>query len=109
MNFITISEEAYIEFKSFLEANDIKDLSIRINYAGSACSGPVFNISPETAKDGDILEKINDITFISDKDVIDEFGGFVLLSTEENDGRGMSLRPLLEPEGSGCGTCAGCH
>ena len=45
MKTVTISEEAYNEFKSFLEENKITDFNIRINFAGFACSGPIFNIS----------------------------------------------------------------
>lgn len=34
MNFITISSEAYNEFKEFLTENEVKDFNIRINLAG---------------------------------------------------------------------------
>ena len=44
-----------------------------------------------------------------EKSLIDEFGGFIILSTEENEGRGLSLKPVIAPEG-GCGSCGGgCH
>ena len=109
MKLIDITEDAYKEFKNFLDENEIKEYNIRINFAGNSCSGPAFNISVDSAKENDIVEKVNDITFFSDKDITDEFGGFVLLSTEENNGRGMSLRPLIEPEGGGCSSCPGCH
>jgi HesB-like selenoprotein len=109
MKLIDITEDAYKEFKNFLDENDIKEYNIRINFAGNSCSGPAFNISVDSAKEDDIVEKVNDITFVTDKDITNEFGGFVLLSTEENSGRGMSLRPLIEPEGGGCSSCPGCH
>lgn len=32
-----------------------------------------------------------------------------ILSSEENDGMGLSLRPLLESEGGCGGGCSGCH
>lgn len=108
MNTVNISEEAYGEFRTFLQSNDINDFNIRINFAGNSCSGPVFNISVDAPKDGDVVEKVNDITFIAEKDIVEEFGGFILLSTEENDGRGLSLRPVIESEG-GCSSCPGCH
>ncbi|WP_139905059.1 HesB-like protein [Clostridium thermarum] len=109
MKLIDITEEAYKEFKNFLDENEIKEYNIRINFAGNSCSGPAFNISVDTPKEGDVVEKVKDITFMTEKDITDEFGGFVLLSTEENNGRGMSLRPLIEPEGGGCSSCPGCH
>lgn len=108
MNKITLSEEAYNEFKAFLDENKVEGYNIRINLAGFGCSGPVFNITVDEAKETDLVEKINDITFFAEKSLIDEYGGFIILSTEENDGRGLSLRPVIQPEG-GCGTCGGCH
>lgn len=109
MDKILISEEAYKEFKEFLDENEVDNYSIRINLAGFGCSGPAFNISVDEAKEGDITQKVNDIVFVVEEKLIDEFGGFKLLSTEENEGRGLSLRPVIEVEG-GCGSCGGgCH
>ncbi|AOR24500.1 HesB-like protein [Clostridium taeniosporum] len=109
MKNITISEEAYNEFKGFLDENNITDFNIRINFAGASCSGPIFNISVSEATDTDIVEKINDISFIMEKTLIDEFGGFIILSTNENEGRGLTLKPVIAPEGGCGGSCSGCH
>lgn len=108
MQKIILTDEAYEEFKGFLDENKIDNYTIRVNHAGSSCSGPVFNISVEEPKEDDIIEQINDIKFLFRPEVIDEFGVFTILSSEENDFRGLSLRPLLEPEG-GCAGCSGCH
>ncbi|MDU5106273.1 MULTISPECIES: HesB-like protein [unclassified Clostridium] len=109
MDKILISEEAYQEFKGFLDENEVDNYSIRINLAGFGCSGPAFNISVDDAKDGDLTQKVNDIVFVVEEKLVDEFGGFRLLSTDENEGRGLSLKPLIEVEG-GCGSCGGgCH
>lgn len=109
MDKILISEEAYKEFKGFLDENEVDNYSIRINLAGFGCSGPAFNISVDDAKDGDLTQKVNDIVFVVEEKLVDEFGGFRLLSTDENEGRGLSLKPLIEVEG-GCGSCGGgCH
>ena len=109
MNKFLVSEEAYKEFKEFLDENKVESYNIRINLGGYACSGPVFNISVSEATDADVTEVVNDITFIMEKSLVDEFGGFRLLSSEENGGRGLSLKPVIEVEG-GCGSCGGgCH
>lgn len=109
MDKILISEEAYQEFKGFLDENEVDNYSIRINLAGFGCSGPAFNISVDDVKDGDLTQKVNDIVFVVEEKLVDEFGGFRLLSTDENEGRGLSLKPLIEVEG-GCGSCGGgCH
>lgn len=109
MKNMTINEEAYKEFKEFLDENKVESYNIRINLGGFACSGPVFNISVSEPTDADVTEVVNDITFIMEKSLIDEFGGFIILSSEENEGRGLSLKPVIAPEG-GCGSCGGgCH
>lgn len=110
MKNITISEEAIKEFKDFLEENKVEAYNIRINLGGFACSGPVFNISVSDATDGDVTEVVDGITFIMEKSLVDEFGGFIILSSEENNGRGLTLKPVIAPEGGGCGSCGGgCH
>ena len=90
MDKILISEEAYKEFKGFLDENEVENYSIRINLAGFGCSGPAFNISVDDVKEGDLTQKVQDITFVVEEKLVDEFGGFKLLSTEENEGRGLS-------------------
>lgn len=110
MKFITISEEAVTEFKSFLAENNIDKFNIRINLAGFGCSGPAFNITVEDPTDEDAVETVSDVNFIAKKELIEEFGGFIILSTEENEGMGLSLRPVIQPEGGGCSGChGGCH
>lgn len=109
MKNLTINEQAYNEFKEFLVENKVESFNIRINLAGMACSGPVFNITVDEATDDDATEVVNDITFVMEKRLIDEFGGFMILSSEENNGNGLTLRPVIQPEG-GCGSCGGgCH
>lgn len=109
MSKITLSKEAYTEFKSFLDENGIEEYNVRINLAGFGCSGPAFNISVSEPTDADLVEKVEEINFIAEKSLVDEFGGFIILSTEENEGRGLSLKPVIASEG-GCGSCGGgCH
>lgn len=110
MKFITISDEAYNEFKDFLVQNEVKDFNIRINLAGVGWGGPVFNIVLDEQSESDLLEKIADINFIAKKELIDEYGGFTILSSEENGSRGLTLKPNNSPESDGCGSCGGgCH
>lgn len=108
MEKVILSNEAYEEFKSFLDENNVEKYSIRINFAGSGCSGPSFGITVGDKEEDDIVEQVKDITFLIKPDIIEEFGVMTIISTEENDGRGLSLRPLIEPVG-GCGGCTGCH
>ncbi|HEY5525676.1 MAG TPA: HesB-like protein [Clostridium sp.] len=110
MKNVTMSEDAYKEFKAFLDESKVESYNIRINLAGQSCSGPAFNISVSEVKEEDVTEVINDITFITEKTLIDEFGGFLILSEEENEGKGLSLKPVIQSDDSGCGSCGGgCH
>lgn len=109
MKKITISDEAYNEFKKFLDDSKVESYNIRINLAGVGCSGAIFNISVSEVRDGDIVEEVKDINFIVEEGLIKEYGGFTIVSSEENEGRGLSLRPVIKAEG-GCSSCGGgCH
>lgn len=44
MNKITLSEEAYNEFKAFLDENKVEGYNIRINLAGFGCSDYMYLI-----------------------------------------------------------------
>ena len=109
MNKITISDDAYNEFIEFLKENKVETYNIRINFSGYACSGAVFNISISELRNGDVSEQVKDINFIIENELIDEFGGFKIISSAENEGKGLSLKPLLAGSGGGCSTCGGCQ
>ena len=71
----------------------------------SGCSGPAFNITVDDAQRRRYCWK-EDIHFCSRREVNRWIRWFQLLSTEENDGRGLSLKTVIEADG-GCGTCGG--
>ena len=39
------------------------------------------------------------------ENLINQFGGFKILSNDENEGRGLSLKPVIAPAG-GCASCS---
>ena len=94
MNFVTISNETFNEFKKLLSDNDI------------GCGGPTFNIVIDEKKENDISCTIEDITFIISNELHDKFGDFVIEGTAENN-KGLVLRPINKPSGGGCGSCGG--
>lgn len=108
MENLIMSEEAYNEFKDFLDENKIDNYNIRIEFAGAGCSGPSFNIAVSDKEEDDLVTKVGEINFLIKPEIVDEYGIFTILSTEENEGRGLSLRPIVEPV-SGCAGCSGCH
>lgn len=108
MSILKMSEVAYNDFKELLDQNNVENYVIRINLAGMGWGGPVFNIVLDEQKDTDVVEKINDITFLVDKNLVADFEGFEITCTAEN-GRGLSLEPLKKTDGGGCGSCgSGC-
>lgn len=111
MALINISDSAYQEFVDLLKANDITETTVRIALAGMGCSGPRFGLMVDEQTDADVTEKVKDLTFVIQKEMIDEYEGFNILSDEENGGGGMSLRPMkLDESQMGCSTCGGgCH
>jgi HesB-like selenoprotein len=114
MKNIFISDIAYEEFKNLLDENNVESYNIRINISEYTCSGPIFNIMVDNATPNDNTEVINDITFIVEKSILAEYGGFIIVSNEENNGNGVGLKPVVLPS-SGCsggecgsGCCGGC-
>ena len=107
MSHIQISEEAYEEFKGFLTQNSVENYNLRVSYLGRNCSGPTFNIDISEPKATDIREEVKDIKFYIEEKIINEYGGFIVLSNNENEGKGLELKPVKDPL-SGCKMCAGC-
>lgn len=108
MAMINISDEAYKEFRDLLLANDIKETTVRIALAGFGCSGPRFGLMVDEATENDTSEVVKELTFVVDKELVEEYEGFNILSDEENGGGGMSLRPQkLDESAMGCASCGG--
>jgi len=108
MKNIFIDDEAYKEFKDLLDENNVESYNIRINIDGYSCKGPIFNIMVSDASPDDEVEVINDISFIVEKSILEKFGGFIIVSSEENNGHGVGLKPVVQPS-SNCDSCGGCH
>nr|WP_312576843.1 HesB-like protein [Sedimentibacter sp.] len=108
MKNIFISDVAYKEFKELLDENNVESYNIRINISEYTCGGPIFDIMVSDANSDDDTEVINDITFIVEKSILSEYGGFIIVSNEENNGNGVGLKPVVLPS-TGCGNgCSGC-
>ncbi len=114
MNKMTMSNEAYNEFINFLNDNNVSERSMRVHFVGMSCHGAAFNISVDETKEDDVIATVKDLTFVMEPSLIDKFGGFIFLSSEENEDHGLSLKPLLTPiieedgcDGSCCSSCGG--
>ena len=110
---IYINDTAYKEFKELLDEANVESYNIRIDLDRYGCNGPMFGVYVSEATENDDVDTINDINFIVDKKINEEFGGFIIASSEENDGHGVGLKPIVQPssgsEDGGCGGgCSGC-
>ena len=107
MAVVNMSEIAYAEFKELLTTNNIDAKVIRVNLAGMGCSGPAFNLVLDEVKENDAVSPIKDIIFIVDKDLVNQYGSFTLVSGSENGREGFSIETEIQPEGGGCAGCGG--
>lgn len=105
---IFIDDTAYKEFKELLDNANVESYNVRIALDRVGCSGPIFGVCIDEANDDDDIEIINEITFISEKSLIGEYGGFIIVSSEENNGKGVGMKPIVTPS-KGCDSeCGGC-
>lgn len=102
-----MSSLAIAEFKKLLEENNIKEKSVRINLAGMGCSGPQFNIVVDVKNDNDEVILKEDLTFLINKEVLSQFGGFTFKCAQENGIDGFSLEPYVKISGGCGGSCGG--
>lgn len=122
MKNIFIDETAYIEFKELLDESNVESYNIRISLSHYTRRGPIFDVTVDEANEDDEIEKVNDITFIVNRSVLAEFGGFIIVSSKENNGNGVGLKPVVSPDvdfdsacnsgcggNDGCGGCSGCN
>lgn len=110
MKNIFIDKEAYDEFKALLDESNVDSYNIRISISHYTRRGPIFDITVDTANEEDDIEVIDDITFIVEKSIISKYGGFIIVSSKENNGDGVGLKPVVLPaeDNSGCDGCSGC-
>ena len=81
--------------------------SVRIYFAGVACSGPSFGLALDEQTDKDLFFEVGGINFIMSKDEYLEYGDIVIEDTEF----GFRVIPekLLNVPHSCSGCSGGCH
>jgi len=105
---IFIDDTAYKEFKQLLDDANAKSYSVRIAIDQVGCRGPIFGVYLDEPGENDDVQLVKEITFICEKSIIKEFGGFIFVSSEENGGMGVGMKPVVNPA-SGCDSCSGCN
>lgn len=59
-------------------------------------------------KDGDVKEKIDDLTFVVEQDLVNLFGGFTVKSFRSGEVIRLMITPDKQMEGGGCSSCTTC-
>lgn len=108
MSIVKISDKATVEFLQFLKDNEVTADKVRIHFAGMGWGGPTFNLVLDDKKDTDNTEVIENLTFLVDKSVTEQFGTLTILCGEENGRGGFSIEPETKPDGGGCSSCSSC-
>lgn len=105
---IFIDSTAYNEFKELLDNANVESYNVRITIDRVGCRGPIFGVFIDEPNENDDVEIINEITFICEKPLIEEYGGFIIVSNEENNGRGVGMKPVVTLS-KGCDGCGGSY
>jgi len=90
-----------------LDIKNFESYNVRIDLDRVGCRGPIFSVYIDEATENDDVEIINDITFIMEKTLLQEYGGFIIVSSDENNGKGLGMKPVVTMS-SGCNGCEGC-
>ncbi len=101
--YINTNEETCIEIKKITASQDDKPKSVRIFIAGVGWGGPSLGLGLDDKKDDDIVEEINEVTFVMAKDIFDQMGEI----TVDYKMNGFSVIPT-DQEPSDCSSCSGC-
>lgn len=80
--------------------------SIRMYFAGAACSGPSFGLALDEKKPSDVSCNVEELEFVMDAQEYEQFGDMVI----QDLGGGFRVIPdKLKDMASGCSGCSGCH
>ena len=78
MEAVKMSEVCYNEFVKYLDENKIDSKTLRVFLAGQGWGGPVFNLALDEQKEDDVVTKINEITFLIEKDLVEATDGVTI-------------------------------
>lgn len=92
--------------KEIISEQTDQPTSVRIYFAGVACSGPSFGLALDEKKESDIAYELEGIEFIMDSQEYTQFGDMLI----QDMGGGFRVIPeKMKDMQSSCGSCSGCH
>ena len=87
-----------------LEQRKSPNKHIRIYMKGMKCGGPIFGIVIDEAKEGDLTDVQDGITFVIEPDLYDQNGDFAI----EFASGGFAVVPVTVVDEQGCVSCGNC-
>ncbi len=100
--YITTNEATCDEIQKIIDQNTDKPGSVRIFLAGMGCSGPSLGLGLDEAKEDDLTEEHNGVTFVMQENIYDSMGEIMV----EFKGDGYLVQPKVQ-QPSACSSCAG--
>ena len=98
---INITNKAIVEVKKVLKEKNSTSIKIRIFLAGIGWGGPTFNLALDEQKENDEIYSEDNVDFIADKSLIDQYRGFKIDYSNFFLQRGF----LVHPYGGSASTC----
>lgn len=107
------------EIQGILDEYEDVPRNVRFYKESSCCGGDKFGIVLDDVYDDDVVDAYQDLAFIMDKDLYQEFGDMII----EYIGNGFFVEPVRkrpsncggchekrqhQSPGGGCGSCGGC-
>lgn len=103
---VEVPQTALDVLREIIAEQEDQPTSVRMYFAGMACSGPSFGLALDAKKESDLDCKVEELEFIMDAQEYEQFGDMVI----EDMGGGFRVIPeKMQGMESGCGSCSGCH
>lgn len=104
---VEAAQTAIDVLKEIMEEQTDQPTSVRMYFAGAACSGPSFGLALDDKKESDVACTVGDIEFIMDAQENAQFGDMLI----QDIGGGFRVIPeSMKDMQSSCGSCSGgCH
>ena len=97
---INVTNKANEELEKYLKSKDLKDHPFRIYISGFGWGGPSFGIALDEQKDGDKVQKIDQLTFLVEEDLTEAYGSFTVDYSDSWFNKGFNVIP--DTGGSTC-------
>lgn len=94
---INVTNKALKEIKKVLEEKNTTSKKIRIFLAGIGWGGPTFNLALDEQKENDKIYSENNVDFIADRSLIDQYEGFKIDYSNFFLQRGFLVHPYSGP------------